>query len=65
MLSWPLAESNVNNLRHFTLYNASINKKRAGVHSLTLYTHSIESKAISFSPISKITVNLVSKYDDC
>ena len=24
--SWPLAESNVNNLRHFTLYNALINK---------------------------------------
>ena len=28
------------------------------MHSLTLYTHSIESKAISLSPISKITVNL-------
>jgi len=30
----------------------------AGVHSLTLYTHSINSKAISLSPISKITTDL-------
>jgi len=28
------------------------------VHSLTLSTHSIEIKAISLSPISKITVDL-------
>ena len=68
----------INNLRHFTLYLALINK-RAGVHSLTLYTHSIESKAISLSPISKIAADLncpdvdklfvqhsmVSKCDNC
>jgi len=34
------------------------NLERAGVHSLTLYTHSIDSKAISLSTISKITVDL-------
>ena len=33
-------------------------QERAGVHSLTLYTHSIDSLAISLSPISKITVDL-------
>ena len=36
------------------------------MHSLTLYTHSIESKAISLSPISKITVDLnCPDVDDC
>ena len=52
MLSWSWADSNVNNLRHFTLYNALINK------SEQVYTHSIDSKVILLSPISKITAYL-------
>ena len=42
----------------YTLGVGCINKQEgASVHSLTLYTHSIDSKAISLSPISKITVD--------
>ena len=53
MLSWSWAESNVNNLSHVTLYDALINKSEQVYILLTLYTHSIESKAIS-----KIIVDL-------
>jgi len=34
-------------------------QEQAGVHSLTLYTHFIESKAILLSPICKITLDLI------
>ena len=47
MLSWLCTESNVNNLRHFTLYNALINKSEQ-VWILLFYTTILSTVRPSF-----------------